>query len=210
MSIWGGLGSLVGGVGGFLVGGPAGAAAGASALGGLGNSIDSSNAVGEANATNIQLGREQMAFQERMSNSAYQRQVEDMRKAGINPMLAANMGGASTPQGSMPQAQVVPPPTQGFANSAIDALSKLAALRSTEATTLKTAAEANTLNAALPFKKDSMGLVDKGLQGLINSAKKAGDWIGDKVYEETLKRKTWQPPIKGRRPAYIFQEENTQ
>lgn len=39
-------------------------------------------------------------FQERMSNTSYQRAVEDMRKAGINPILAFANGGASTPGGS--------------------------------------------------------------------------------------------------------------
>lgn len=39
-------------------------------------------------------------FQEHMSNTAYQRALEDMRKAGLNPILAYANGGASTPGGS--------------------------------------------------------------------------------------------------------------
>ena len=46
----------------------------------------------------------QMAFQERMSNTAHQRQMADLRRAGINPMLSAKLGGASTPTGSQYQA----------------------------------------------------------------------------------------------------------
>lgn len=39
-------------------------------------------------------------WQEHMSNTSYQRAVEDMRKAGLNPILAFANGGASTPGGS--------------------------------------------------------------------------------------------------------------
>lgn len=59
----------------------------------------------DTNKQNIKLGREQMAFQERMSNTAYQRAVQDMESAGLNPMLAYSQGGASAPMGSMPQVQ---------------------------------------------------------------------------------------------------------
>lgn len=84
------------------IGGASLISAGANLVGGMfgGNSAKA------ANKAQIKMAREQMAFQERMSNTAHQREVNDLRLAGLNPILSAN-GGASSPSGAMPQIKEV-------------------------------------------------------------------------------------------------------
>lgn len=85
------------------LGGAALISGGLSAIGSIGGGLigqaGQSNAnaqMMEFNAQQAQLNRD---FQERMSSTAYQRAMQDMQAAGLNPILAANLGGASTPGG---------------------------------------------------------------------------------------------------------------
>jgi hypothetical protein len=92
----------------------------------------------------------QMAFQERMSNTAYQRTMNDMRKAGLNPILAAKVGGATTPSGSTYQPENI---ATGAVNSYLNTQQNIANIKRTNAETNKINVEAsiaeNTSNSIL-------------------------------------------------------------
>lgn len=78
----------------------------------------------EATAASAQQAQKQMDFQEEMSNTSYQRGMEDMKKAGLNPILAYSQGGASAPsgaQGSVSTAKMEAPTISGLSSSAMSA-----------------------------------------------------------------------------------------
>jgi len=140
-----------------------------------------------ANRANLNIAREQMKFQERMSNTAYQRSAADLKKAGLNRILALGSP-ASSPQGASATMQNTKADlgrgVQKGVSSAIAQASQLAQIKAINAQTTKTKAETvNTIQQGQikePFA-DFMDLLSDG-------TKKAKSWLKDNFTEENLEK----------------------
>lgn len=90
--------------------------------------IGDAKAQEKANKINVQEAHLNREFQERMANTAYQRGMEDMKKAGLNPMLAYQQGGAAVPTGA--QGTAAPASKTALLNTALQAYTGISAARS--------------------------------------------------------------------------------
>lgn len=148
------------------------------------------------------VNQQQIDWQREAMQNRHQWEVEDLRKAGLNPILSANAGASTGGAGFHPQ---VPDYMQGYnamAQNAITALKSIADIENTEANTRVAHATEQRVNAetrnlgltgarlGMDLKRDQdnkisyevgsrSGLPAQILQGIQSTWNRLGQWYND-------------------------------
>jgi len=136
-------------------------------LGTLGSAYLGYRGAKKQNIASAQQAQQQMDFQREMSNTAVQRRMADLKKAGINPILAGQKE-ASSPAGAMA-------PQVNQAQVALSTLGTAASIANTIAQTQKTENQADIFGTGAQFARWLTDIMEKlgfepGSEGNIASA----------------------------------------
>jgi len=121
------------------------------------------------NAANLKIAREQMAFQERMSSTAYQRSATDLQAAGLNRILALGKP-ASTPAGATARMENVNAP-KGLAIKEAGAMAM---------TTARQMAEIENIKANTEFTNEKKAVIG-GAAELGSGLGTAARWVKENI-----------------------------
>lgn len=118
--------------------------------------------------------RAQMAFQERMYRHRYRYTMQDLRKAGLNPILAAEVGGGSTPSGA---GHSMPNIMEGVSNSARQTAMDVANIQSLRQGMAESRARESASRAQARASNAGAGIIEAELP-----RKNFQEKVGEKVF----------------------------